>query len=108
MWLTVAQQTLESKVKTKSSLLASGTVVNYGAIPTDEDLSTIKPVAVPKASVSELIALKTVRSVLISWVFVAFVTISIDAVWSLWMFTPVSVGGLSFTVSVLCCGSVEY
>lgn len=42
-----------------------------------------------------------VRKVLVSYAFMALVTVSVHAVFVLWLYTPISAGGVGFSVSGL-------
>lgn len=49
-------------------------------------------------TVREIVADPIIRSILISYLFLATVTVSLDALLPLWLFTAVERGGLGFTV----------
>lgn len=42
-----------------------------------------------------------VRRVLVSYAFMALVTVSVNAVFVLWLYTPVRYGGVGFSVSIV-------
>ncbi|CAE6466404.1 unnamed protein product [Rhizoctonia solani] len=48
-------------------------------------------------SIKELMQIRIIRQVLVSYGFIAFVTVSINAVLVLWLYTPVSAGGIGFS-----------
>jgi hypothetical protein len=49
---------------------------------------------------SEILADDFIRRVLVSYVFLAIVTVSIDVLLVLWLYMPVTKGGVGFAVSV--------
>ncbi|CAE6442456.1 unnamed protein product [Rhizoctonia solani] len=47
-------------------------------------------------SVKEIMRISSIRKILVSYGFMAYVTVSINAVLVLWLYTPVSAGGIGF------------
>lgn len=51
-----------------------------------------------RMTASDIVKDPIIRKILVSYIFLAVVTVSIDAVWVLWLYMPISKGGVGFTV----------
>lgn len=66
-------------------------------LPSPDAIELEKPVP----SMRGILRAPAVRRVLVSYAFMALVTVSVNAVFVLWLYTPVHSGGIGFSVSVI-------
>ncbi|KAG8902164.1 hypothetical protein FRB99_004801 [Tulasnella sp. 403] len=76
-----------------------GTTATSGAAPHPPSVTEDLVVGPQHMTARDIIADSIIQRVLIAYIFLALVTVSIDALWVLWLYTPVSKGGVGFTVS---------
>ncbi|KAG8914587.1 oxidation resistance protein 1 [Tulasnella sp. 417] len=96
-------------VPVASSSASSVTVnpTNYGTISENRDTllqaneEQSKPDSMKdqRMTAPEIIRDPIIRRILVSYTFLALVTVSIDAVWVLWLYMPIAKGGVGFTTS---------
>ncbi|KAG8943142.1 hypothetical protein FRC03_002645 [Tulasnella sp. 419] len=89
---------IDSGASTPTLTSARSTIKGYGSIPTSLD-EPAPPEPAPAPSLTSLIRDYNVRAVLISTFLLNFICGSYDVVFTLFSYTPVSLGGLSRTPS---------
>ncbi|KIO22466.1 hypothetical protein M407DRAFT_28044 [Tulasnella calospora MUT 4182] len=92
-------------IQSSAASSITATPTNYGAISGGRDTLIQAEEEQPKPdstidhrmTASEIIRDPIIRGVLASYIFLALVTVSIDAVWVLWLYMPIAKGGVGFT-----------
>ncbi|KAG9047839.1 hypothetical protein FS837_001374 [Tulasnella sp. UAMH 9824] len=94
-------------IASSSPSSGASTPTNYGSISdardtvlqSEEEQRKPNPRIDQPITALEIVRDPIIRRVLVSYIFLALVTVSIHAVWVLWLYMPIAKGGVGFTTS---------